>query len=224
MKYINLHTHDKTDRKCEISILNIFPDDAEKALGQHIQKIYSIGLHPWHIDKTTANAIVANIDKLARHPSILAIGEIGLDRRCAVDFQLQKEVLVKQLEIAEILSKPVIWHVVKAYSDVLALKKNIQPAVPWILHGFHAKEQLTISLVGHGFYFSFGVLLLDEKSRNAEILPLIPTDKLFFENDDSGIPIEKIYEKAAGILSLSLEKLKQIVNENFIQVFGKENK
>jgi hypothetical protein len=44
---------------------------------------------------------------------------------------------------------------------------------------------------------------------------------LFIENDESGIPIHDLYEKAASVLSLSSDELKQIVTDNFLRVFGK---
>ena len=223
MKYINLHTHNKQESECETSILNLFPADADNFIKKHNRRFCSIGLHPWHIDKSTAFSLIENIEIQAKNHNILAIGEIGLDRKCDVEFKLQEEILKKQLEIAEKLNKPVIWHVVKSYSEVLSLKKNLGPAVPWILHNFHAKAQITLSLANQGFYFSFGAMLMNEKSKNADILQLIPINNLFFENDTSEIPIENVYKKASDILSLPNEKLKQITNENFLRIFGKRN-
>lgn len=221
MKYINLHTHDSMERENEISILNLFPDKTEEVIDQKTERYFSIGLHPWHIDEASVFSAIGNVEKWTEHPSMVAIGEIGLDRKCRVNFNLQQEALLLQLKIAGNFGKPVIWHVVKAYSDVLMLKKKMNPTVPWILHGYNAQDEMTASLVKAGFYFSFGSMLMDKASKNAEMLKLIPQEKLFFENDESEIPIENIYEKAATVLSLSPEGLKQIVNDNFIRVFGK---
>ncbi|MCF8372762.1 MAG: TatD family hydrolase [Bacteroidales bacterium] len=221
MKTINLHTHDILENENELSILNLFPEKAEETIDQQPDRYFSVGLHPWQIDEPTVFSMIGNVEKWAQQPSVVAIGEIGLDRKCTVRFPVQEEVVLLQLKIAEKLNKPVIWHVVKAYSDVLLLKKKMNPTVPWILHGFNAKDEMTASLVKQGFYFSFGAMLMNEASKNAEMLRLIPREKLFLENDESGISIEKMYEIAAATLSLSLDELKQIVNENFLRVFGK---
>ena len=219
MQYINIHNHQRSIEDNESSILNIFPQTAFSELEK--EGCYSIGLHPWHANDENASRKIKIIEKFAEHPKVLAIGEIGLDRRCGVNFEIQKQVLHQQLIIAQRIKKPVIWHLVKSYADILSLNKSIPTHTPWILHGFHSKPTMAKSLIDNGFYFSFGAMLFNEKSGNEKLLPLIPIDKLFFETDESDIDILKIYEKAAEVLSLSVEKLMEITNENFYQVFGK---
>lgn len=220
MRFINLHTHNPELNPQETAIQNLFLADSDLLDKPSENKFFSIGLHPWHINNDWQEQL-NRVKELADNKAILAIGETGLDKKRDADFQLQREVLSKHLELAEELGKPVIWHVVKAYSDVLALAKSFKPSQPWILHGFHAKEEMTKALISKGFYFSFGPMVLNEKAQNTEILKLVPLEKLFFENDDSTIPIERIFEKAATILSLPLEKLKEIIHDNFLRVFGK---
>ncbi len=220
MKYINLHTHNNVISASEIAIENLFPEDAEKCLNKCNGVFYSIGLHPWYINKDSIDEKLEIIEKHITHPQVIAVGEIGLDRRCNVDFQLQHKVLMKQLSIAERYRKPVVMHVVKAYSDIIAIKKKLNPKIPWILHGYQANSTITLKLIEQGFYFSFGVRLLNQISNNVDIVRIVPHDRLFLENDDSEIEIEQIYEKATAVLSLSLENLKQIINQNFNKLFG----
>ena len=92
LKYINLHTHNKLEDKNSVSIINIYPETAKTEISSDGK--FSIGLHPWHIEESTINPNLQIIKEQLQGKNILAIGEIGLDRKCNIDFELQKEVLI----------------------------------------------------------------------------------------------------------------------------------
>lgn len=66
---------------------------------------------------------------------VWAIGECGLDKYSQVDFDIQKQYFIKQIELSELTHKPLIIHCVKAYNELLNLKK-LQAystlAYPWV--------------------------------------------------------------------------------------------
>ncbi|MCM1355457.1 MAG: TatD family hydrolase [Staphylococcus sp.] len=121
--------------------------------------LYSVGIHPWNFRNVTIQSIRL-LHSLAAEPSVVAIGECGLD---AVGRGDREAVLCEQTELlrihfmlSETLGKPMILHIVKAFPEIIALRKLWRPSQPWIIHGFRGKPQLAAELVAHGFHLSFG--------------------------------------------------------------------
>ncbi len=137
---------------------------------------YSIGIHPWLVDKSN-DAVVERLRTLAADPRVVAIGEAGLDARRGADMSLQMPIFKMQAQLASQLDKPLIIHAVATFPLIISLKRDMQPHVPWIIHGFRGKPQLAQELLRHGFYLSVG-------SRfNADALAIIPTNRLLHETD-----------------------------------------
>jgi len=215
MKVVNLHMHFNVSgglvglRNHQIQ-LDFMPET-----GQY----YSVGLHPWQVDRSSGEEL-AVLENLALHPQVLAIGECGLDRSIETALSEQKKFFIRQVEIAEKNKMPLILHAVKTYSDLLQLKKS-RPgtAIPWILHGYNGNAEVTHQLVRQGFYFSFGPSLLEDREKINRSLKLVPLDHLFFETDESDVPVERIYTFAAPFLGLAAEELQAVVRANFKHVF-----
>lgn len=152
----------------------------------------SVGIHPWFIADEAD--LVRQEEWLARQVTdrrVVAIGEAGLDKRCATPWKLQAEAFAAAIQMAENARKPLIIHCVKSANELIALKKKHNPTVPWIIHGFRGKKELAESLIANGFYLSFGERFQETALR------CVPTDKLLLETDESTTPIELIYDKAA---------------------------
>jgi TatD DNase family protein len=215
MKFINLHTHRPADDG-SIQIINLLAQsDFPGATGLN----YSIGLHPWHIGQFDYLLLIEKMKELAKHQNVLAIGECGLDRSIDTPLDLQEQVFILQVEIAEKLDKPLIIHAVKTYTDLIMIKKTRKQAVPWILHGYNGNLQTTKQLLNHDFYFSFGPQILKNQERQIRSLKEIPDEKLFFETDDSRETIETIYTFAAQTLGLSVNEMQAMIFENYKRIF-----
>src|ERR1700720_1196652 len=77
----------------------------------------TIGVHPHDASKATDETF-DRLRELARHPKVLAIGEIGLDYH--YDFsprEVQRAVFERQLEIAREAGKPIVIHTREAWAD-----------------------------------------------------------------------------------------------------------
>ena len=183
---------------------------------------FSTGLHPWHIGTVKLEECFRAIDQAAMQKDMLAVGECGLDRAIKTDFALQEWCFKQQIAIAEKHDKPLIIHCVRAYSDLLQIKKESKSGVLWIIHGYHGNLETTLSLIKHEFYFSVGEQLLKDESKH-EIFRSIPIERLFLETDESELSIDMIYLMAAQILKLDEKELNQIITNNFISVFGSEH-
>ena len=151
---------------------------------------------------------------------VIAIGECGLDRRSPIGMKTQEEILAVQVGLAEALRKPLIIHCVKAYSELIAVKRRTGSSVPWIVHGYNNNEQILRQLLNHGLYISVGAALLDSRSNAFRLLRMIPAERLFLENDDKEVEISVIYEAASAIFEVDVEVLKEITRNNYNKVFG----
>jgi TatD DNase family protein len=217
MHEIDIHTH-QVKSEVSIRILNIFAQDLPFL---NDKSYYSAGLHPWHIGLVDPEKCLESIEQAVGQKNMLAVGECGLDRSVSVDFAMQEFYFRKQIEIAQKHSKPLIIHCVRAFPELMKIKKETKSDIPWIIHGFHGNQQTALQLMRHNFYFSVGEKLLSDQ-RKKDILKLLPADRLFLETDDGNSSIRGIYSLAAQILNISHENLIAIVHENFKHLFGFE--
>ncbi len=220
MNFIDIHTHQLSITNKE-SVYNIFVQ--EYNLSDYSEKKYcSIGLHPYHLSLPIAidyclQEILPNA--LQASKNIIAIGETGLDRVITTDFELQKAVFQRHIQLAEQLQKPLIIHCVRAYSDMLAILKKEKPQQKWIFHGFQANEvQLKEFLRYSNTYFSFGAALLHRPAVQ-KLFQLTPLERCFLETDDKDLPIEAIYVQAAVLKNCELTILKENIFNNFTTIF-----
>lgn len=217
MEEIDIHTHQlKSD--APIQILNIFAQDLPHSA---FEGYYSVGLHPWHFGLVNPEECLHSIELASLEKNMLAIGECGLDRSITTDLANQEWYFKKQIEIAVKRAKPLIIHCVKAFPELLKLKKEQKSGIPWIIHGYQGNEQTVLQLIRHNFYFSVGENLLTNPQKK-DILTIIPTNRLFLETDDCETSINKIYSLAATILDTDRETLNGIILENFQRLFGNE--
>ncbi len=68
----------------------------------------------------------------------------------------------------------------------MALKKELKPTQPWIIHGFRGKPQQAGQLLRAGFNLSLG------PNFNPETARVIPSDRLHIETDDSPVTLKAV--------------------------------
>lgn len=180
---------------------------------------FSLGIHPWFIERQNIEAAFRTLESLTRHPKLLAIGECGLDKCIDTPMSAQIAVFSRQAQLSEALGKPLIIHCVRAFAELLQLKKRLAPKAAWIMHGFSGKPALAAQLIQHGCYVSFGKALLLTDSRASQALRTAPIDRLFLETDAAGVSIDTIYAAAAKIRGIDTTELRRQVHRNFLTVF-----
>jgi TatD DNase family protein len=177
---------------------------------------FSVGLHPKDIWEDWAIEL-EKIKKITQHTKCMAVGECGLDKRIDVDFQLQQKVFLAQISWANEIQKPLIIHCVRAYSEIITLKKKSKVAM--VVHGFNKKKTVADMLLSHDFYLSFGKAVLQNVSLQG-IVKTIPLEKIFLETDDEDFNMDALYQKVASLKSISLETLQQQIHENLEKIVG----
>ena len=220
--FVNIHTHhNHIDNEEFIEIHNI---DVDKLVNVDVTFFYSIGIHPWDCQKSTINGSIAqwlNSSIVQWLNGSTAIGECGIDRACGIDFDIQKDVFIKQIEISEQYNKPIIIHAVRAHSDIISIRKETKAKMPWIIHGFQGNEQIVNQYLRHNIYLSLGDVLFKNESRAVDLLKTIPPERLFLETDDSERSIVDVYERASVLSGRRLDDLRSDIFNNFVKIFGK---
>lgn len=79
------------------------------------------GVHPHHAHSVN-DAVLAELEALARSPEVVAVGETGLDYfRDFSPRELQRQAFHRQLELAARVGKPVFLHQRDAHDDFIAI-------------------------------------------------------------------------------------------------------
>ena len=223
--YVNIHTHynNHIGNNEFVEIQNI---DVDNIVNVDVSHFYSIGIHPWNLK--SQNLKISETQKLGDLESqwlgdlnIKAIGECGLDRACDVDFEIQKEVFIKHIELSEHAAKPLIIHAVRTYTDIISIRKETKAKLPWIIHGFQGNVQSAEQLLRHdGIYLSLGDVLFKNERRASELLNVIPLDRMFLETDVAERDIVEVYDKAVSLSGIEMDKLRNDIFNNFVKIFG----
>ncbi len=214
--FIDIHTHFSDIENYTFRILNIFSDDYTAIPSA---RPLSIGLHPWHINETTAKAIDSILGKTSHLPQVKAIGETGLDRMIKISMDKQEEVFITHIKYAITSKKPLIIHCVRAFNELMRIKNKYESEISWIVHGFSGNLKLAEELVANGFYISIGTRLLNDKNKKSMISSHISSDKIFIETDDKLIQVRDIYKMVAELYNINISSLQKIIRENYHIVF-----
>lgn len=195
--FFNFHHHQKSNPN---GIYNV------ELLGEVPDFAFSAGIHPKDISGNNEDAL-SWLKEISKNKNCFAIGECGLDGLIEVNFDLQKEIFMQQIHLANDLKKPIIIHCVKKHYDLIPIKKMAR--TPMIVHGFNKKPEVAAALLQEEFLLSFGKAVLQNVSLQ-EIVKNIDSEIYFLETDDADFDIEILYKKVAEIRG---ENLKTIVNQ-----------
>lgn len=189
-----------------------------------------VGIHPSDVDKMGENDL-AEIEILAK--DAVAIGEIGLDYYWTTETkELQKEVFIKQLQMARRLGKPVVIHNREATEDIIDILKDYTDLKVQI-HCFSTDEKSLKTFMDWGFYISIGGVVtygngLNEKQAAA----LVPIERLMLETDSPYLTpdpyrgmrndprkIIEVARKIAEIRGMKLSKVAKWTTRNAREFF-----
>lgn len=205
----------------------------------------TVGLHPHHADKLEPDWN-KNFEKLAKHPKVVAIGETGLDfyryqSNGITDPELQKEIFIKQIEIAHKLKKPLQIHNRQAGLEILDILLNhksyfLNP--PGVFHCFSGDIELLKKVLELGFYIGFDGNITYKgiaKGETTDLKNLVkycPIDRIVTETDSpylTPVPYRGqrnepkyviiIAEEIAKIKNLSVEEVKEQTTLNANKIF-----
>lgn len=216
MSLYDIHTHRRPTRPDVVSILNVMVDEDMTSLPD--AQPCSVGMHPWtrhdDVEKAWERCIA-----LARQPSVVAIGEAGLDRNVDTPWDEQMEIFRRHIALSEEFGKPLVVHCVRAYDDVIQERRRREAEQAWIIHGFNKGGDVMDRLIDAGCHLSFGEALLKERSPARAAIVRIPFDRFVLETDDGSVGIEDVYVTAATLRGTTPEGIEAMVSRTVQYLF-----
>jgi len=157
----------------------------------------AVGFHPTDLDKFSESAF-QQVKDLAKHPKVVAIGEIGLDYYWVKEADkraFQRETLRRQLQFAAEAGKPVVIHMREendewtgaASRDLLEILAEWQsrlPSRPGVLHSFNGDLETAQKALALNFYIGVtGPVTYKNADKKREIIRQLPLEKILIETD-----------------------------------------
>lgn len=147
----------------------------------------SVGLIPTEHKQYNKDSI-SELRKIATSSNkVIAIGEIGLDYYWENEESIkktQKEMFIKQIELANELNLPISIHCRDAYGDTLEILKQYKVNNAGIMHCYSGSYESAVEFIKLGFYIAFGgVLTFKNSVKTKEVLEKIPKNCIVFETD-----------------------------------------
>lgn len=223
-------------------------NSSEKAvdLAEKYKNLYAIvGIHPHHADKLKIDWL-EKLKILARKPKVVAIGEIGMDfysykSNAIVDPKLQKEVFIKQIELANKLKLPLQIHNRQAGKDILDILANSKSYLlnpPGMFHCMSGDLPFLKKVLDFGFYVGFdGNITYKGKARGEttelkDLVKYAPLDRIVVETDSPYLApwphrgsknkpeyVIIVADFIAKIKGLSFAKIEEQSSENAGKIF-----
>lgn len=145
----------------------------------------SVGVHP-HDAAAATEADFEEMERLARGPRVVGLGEMGLDFfRNLSPHDVQDRVFRRQIEVARRVGKPVILHCRDAHREALALLAEERVGeVGGVMHCFSGDVEVAKRCLDLGLMISIAGPVT---YKNARALPdvarYVPMDRLVVETD-----------------------------------------
>jgi TatD DNase family protein len=220
-------------------------------LAEKFDDVYAtIGLHPIHTSKSfhdtkelgpgnkefTSRGETFDISKykeLAQSSKVIAIGECGLDyyRLEENTKKLQVENFVSQIELANMLHKPLMLHIRNAYNDALEVLRA-HAKVQGDVHFFAGSWEEAKQFLELGFTLSFTGVITFTNDYD-EVVKNTPLDMILSETDapyvapvpyrgkrNEPVYVVEVVKKIAEIKNLPEEEVSVQTLSNAKKLFG----
>lgn len=140
---------------------------------------YTAGIHPFYLCEKPLQLV--QIDYLAKNKEIVAIGEIGLDKRNN-DVDSQVVILKDLLDIARTYQLPVIFHIVGMYYPLYKILKNMKWDLPLLFHYFQGNDSIIKTFSRFHAIYSINPRWVTEHNTNF-VREIIQNNYFCFETD-----------------------------------------
>ncbi|WP_207543275.1 TatD family hydrolase [Mycolicibacter heraklionensis] len=203
-------------------------------------RVYAaVALHPTRAN-TLTDAARSEIEALAAHPRVVAVGETGMDlywpgrlEGCA-DPRIQREAFAWHIDLAKRTGKPLMIHNRDADAAVLDVLRAEGAPETVIFHCFSSGPEMAHTCIDAGWILSLSGTVSFKNARDLrEAAALIPDAQLLVETDAPfltphpyrGSPNEPYclpytVRALAELLGRSAAELAQVTNRNARRVYG----
>jgi len=171
------------------TMVNIGADLATSGRSVQLAETYdciyaTVGVHP-HDARTLTDDVFRQLKELARHPRVVAIGEIGPDYyRDLSPRPVQKKAFERQLLLAVELDKPVVIHTRNSFEDTFeTVRKHARRLPGGVFHCFPGSVEDARRVFDLGFVIGIGGVITYKNSGMAKVAEEVPLDKMVLETD-----------------------------------------
>ena len=219
-------------------IINIGADMGSSArsvaLADKYPGIYAaVGMHP-HDAKDMQESDYIQLEQWTKQPKVVAVGEIGLDYHYDLSPRpVQKEVFLRQLDLARKTGKPFIIHEREAHADMLDIIRIAARGLNGVFHCFSGSVETAREYLKMGFYISVaGPVTFPKSTKTKEVAKYVPLDRLLVETDSPYLTphpfrgrrnepahVRLVAEEIAGLRNLSVSELAAATTENVKRLF-----
>lgn len=196
----------------------------------------SFGIHPIETPKATREDYY-KLQALVEDKKCIAVGEVGLDYHYDSSPQntnIQKESLLKQIDIAVKHNKAVIIHCRDAYDEMIDFFKKHKNVYKGVIHCFSGTPKQAKMFIEMGFLLGIGGLVTYKKSDNLkQVVFETDLDKLLVETDCPHLAPQKyrgqrnepfyvveILKEIAAIKNIVIDDAAQVTTQNALKLFS----
>ena len=206
----------------------------------------ALGLHPYFLDANDAlpsDKVISHqlslLEEaaLARHASVKAIGETGVDGHIDTPVTLQQQVFNTHLALAERASLPVIVHHRKSHHLLLECFKQSNYQGSGVIHAFSGSVEIAKGYIERGFYLGIGGTITYERAKKTrETLGYLlehHNDKLLLETDAPDMPmcgrqgepnepgyLTDVVDAISKLYSVEKSEVIAATTRNYFRLFG----
>ena len=182
---------------------------------------FCAGFHPSELDKYQ-DGDLDRLKELCKSEKCVAVGEIGLDYHFDDNpaKETQKQLFIKQLELADELGLPVVVHSRDSAQDTLELLKENKGLLKHggLLHCYSYSPEMVSSFAELGLYFSFGGPCTFKNAKKVQdSVRLVPATRLLSETDApylTPVPHRGEFPNQPKYVKYAVEKMAEIRGEN----------
>lgn len=198
-------------------------------IAKHNKNVFAtVGIYPEYSTTVTEEDLL-KIEELSHDENVVAIGEIGLDYHSEnYDKITQKNIFLRQLQIADSANKPFCVHCRGAVEDVYDILSEHRDLIKnsGLMHCYSEGEQWYRKFLNLGMYLSFSGNIT-YKHSDVEFIKDVPLERILVETDSpylSPVPlrgtvnqpknVSYVIEKIAKIKGMDFDELNKITTEN----------
>lgn len=213
-----------------------YPADIEIVMDlvKKYDNVYGLlGVHPSEVNGWTDD-LLDKIREYSKNTKILGVGEIGLDYYWDKSFNdLQKEVFIKQVKLANELGLPISIHDREAHKDTFDILKEYNKSSKIVMHCFSGSVEFMKECVKEGWYIALGgVVTFKNAVKMKDVAKEVPLDRLLLETDApylTPVPfrgttnqpayVKYVAEEIAKLREITFEEVDVVTTKNAKDVF-----
>jgi len=209
-------------------------EECLRLVDKHEHIFCTVGVHPHTASEWIEDSGKRIITEAAKHPKMVAVGEIGLDYHYMNSPKTnQIRAFRDQIQIAKELGLPVVTHNRDSLADYLEIIRDLEPP-SLVLHCNTEKWEDCRELIDRGYLFGFtGIATYPKSDEIRNTIKHCPLEQMMIETDAPYLAPEGLRGKRcepafvievakliAEIKGISLEEVDLLTTENTVKFYG----